>query len=408
MQQKMADYEQPAPKISWEQIELAVAANKRKAKIVPLWTRRVAAAAVVLLLAGAGYRALFTNKSDATENTPQMASQTPSQKTNSPQKDVSSQTPSQETTFPQTPEPRQLAQTAGRDSQETVAVADSPTKDETLTEQKADSQQGETKSPQSEKAEPKPEKVKPKPENQPKSFITQYQDFERKSKSHAFSMDENRLTAKFYFSNGMSEKGTDVAVVPQSPNATGPIGPPGDDEEPPKIYDNEYHRQPVRFGLSVNYRIADRWSIESGLVYTRHSSNYTYQPFDFFFVKAEQRLNYVGIPLKLNHLLWANRRFSVYASAGGMAEKMVNGDRKYMVHEDQPQVDEDVEIRPLQFSLNGAVGAAYRLTDLFSIYAQPELNYYFKNSNIDIPTFYQDKPLNFNFSVGLRMNFGVK
>lgn len=204
----------------------------------------------------------------------------------------------------------------------------------------------------------------------------------------------------------MADKGTDTPVdMSTDPSTTGPIGPPSGDEEPPKIYDNIYHRQPIRFGLAVNYRIADRWSIESGIVYTRLTSTYTYQPFDFFFVKADQRLHYIGIPIKVNHRLWAYRQFNVYASLGAMAEKMVGGKRTYDVHFDQPIVEETIEIKPLQFSLSAAVGAEYRLADPFSIYAEPELNYYFKNSSIDIPTFYQDQPLNFGFSLGLRLNF---
>lgn len=406
MQQKMADYEKPAPEVSWEQIEQAVAANKRKAKLVPLWTRRIAAAAVILLSVGAGYKAFFADKTNATEQSPPLASQTPV----SPKEVVSPK----EIVAPQTPEQKLLGQTAVTP----VTIADSQKQEENVTEQKenlivknvdtAEQKQSQTE----QKADSQQtEKVTTNPAHQPKPFDTQQQnfndlDFRKKSGYRNLSPTGNRLTAKLYLSNSMADKGTDTAVdFPTDPSATGPIGPPGDDEEPPKIYDNIYHRQPVRFGLSFNYRFANRWSIESGVVYTRLSSNYTYQPFDFFFVKAEQRLTYLGVPLKVNHLLWTKRHFNLYASLGGMAEKMLKGRRTYDLHFDQPTVEESITIRPLQFSLNAAIGAEYRLTDLFSIYAEPELNYYFKDSSIEVPTFYQDKALNFSISVGLRMNF---
>lgn len=36
-----------------------------------------------------------------------------------------------------------------------------------------------------------------------------------------------------------------------------------------------HHRQPLRFGLSLRYRIDDRWSLEAGLAYTRLISDIT-------------------------------------------------------------------------------------------------------------------------------------
>ena len=47
MQQKMADYQQPAPEVSWDQLDKALAANKSKAKVMPMWTRWLAAAVMV-------------------------------------------------------------------------------------------------------------------------------------------------------------------------------------------------------------------------------------------------------------------------------------------------------------------------------------------------------------------------
>ena len=72
MRQKMADYRQPAPELSWDEIEQAVAAQKReavptsqhKAKLMPLWLQRVAAVAVILVVSGAGYWAVFQHREE--------------------------------------------------------------------------------------------------------------------------------------------------------------------------------------------------------------------------------------------------------------------------------------------------------------------------------------------------------
>ena len=143
------------------------------------------------------------------------------------------------------------------------------------------------------------------------------------------------------------------------------------------------HRQPVRFGLSLRYRLDGRWSVESGLSYTCLSSDITTIVADKTTV-TEQRLNYIGLPLNISYDLLKNRRFGLYVSAGGMIEK-------------------SLDTSPWQFSLNGAAGAEYKLTDFFRLYAEPGLGYYFKDGS-SIPTIYQDHPLNFNLSFGLRFN----
>ena len=144
-----------------------------------------------------------------------------------------------------------------------------------------------------------------------------------------------------------------------------------------------HHRQPVRFGLSLRYQFDERWSVESGLTYTRLSSDIT-TTVDGVTTTTEQRLNYLGLPLNVSYSLWKSRHFGLYVTAGGMIEK-------------------SLDTNPWQFSLSGAAGAEYRLTDIFSLYAEPGLGYYFKDGS-STPTIYQDHPLNFNLSLGLRFN----
>ena len=54
MRQKMADYQWPAPELSWDELDRALSVNKPR-KTRALWLRRIAAAAVILLIAGVGY-----------------------------------------------------------------------------------------------------------------------------------------------------------------------------------------------------------------------------------------------------------------------------------------------------------------------------------------------------------------
>ena len=144
-----------------------------------------------------------------------------------------------------------------------------------------------------------------------------------------------------------------------------------------------HHSQPIRFGLTFRYRLNDRWSVEGGLSYTRLSSDITTTKNGVTTV-TEQQLNYIGLPLKINYEFWKSNHFGLYISAGGTIEKRLDAIL-------------------WQFSLNGSVGAEYKLTNVFSLYAEPGIGYYFKDGS-SIPTIYKDHPLNFNLNIGLRFN----
>ena len=198
----------------------------------------------------------------------------------------------------------------------------------------------------------------------------------------------NRLMAKVYMSSAMTGNQYEsygrpdiyiLGVLTRYPNY------PNSSYSNLAVLTEHYvhHRQPVRFGLSLRYRLTDCWSVESGLSYTRLSSDITTIILNETTV-TEQRLNYIGLPLNISYELWRSRYFGLYLSGGSTIEKCLNAS-------------------PWQFSLNGAAGAEYKLTDFFSLYAEPGIGYYFKDGS-STPTIYKDHPLNFNLSFGLRLN----
>ena len=232
-------------------------------------------------------------------------------------------------------------------------------------------------------------------------------DFHRSSSS----TDGKRLMAKAYLSNSMTGGANAMSLstaISNSENNCPDINDPKDNSNPtynpstPIVQEKEErvsHRQPIRFGLTLCYRLNDQWSIESGLVYTRLSSDYTYLLAGTPNAQGEQQLSYIGIPLKVNYQLWNSRHVGLYVTAGGMMEKMVKG--SLQMTENGKEQKTDVSIKALQFSVNGAVGMEYRLTNLMSIYAEPGVDYYFNNHS-NMPTYYQEKPFSFNLNVGLR------
>lgn len=166
------------------------------------------------------------------------------------------------------------------------------------------------------------------------------------------------------------------------------------------------HRQPVRAGVSFRYDLGRRWSIETGLTYTMLSSDIDAGS-EFRRCLIERKLHYIGIPLNASYDFLQKKRWSMYATAGGMLEKCVSGREvaEYRTNGITSSTDtHEISVRELQWSVNAAVGAEFNFTPLIGIFAEPGVSWFFGNGS-QIETIYQDRPFNFNFRVGLRFSF---
>ena len=175
-----------------------------------------------------------------------------------------------------------------------------------------------------------------------------------------------------------------------------------------KSVKTEYkHRLPVRVGLNVAYRLTDRLSVESGVSYTRLSSdmkdgtknNYS---------SSSQKLDYIGVPLNVKYRAFGYRRLSVYASAGLLTEKCVSGKttHEYVISgEKKKHETEGVAAKPWQLSVNAALGAQFDVLRNVGVYVEPGVSYYFDDRS-PLSTIYKEKPLNFNLNLGVRYTIG--
>jgi hypothetical protein len=240
-------------------------------------------------------------------------------------------------------------------------------------------------------------------------------------------MKGGKLMAKVYFSNTVvggqkGQGGGDLAsATPAHSVMSEPVGTGGATDiyffplasfkavnnVPLPKEEEIHHHQPVRVGMTVRYPISDRWSVESGLQYSRLSSDITVSSVGNG-SQTDQDLDYLGMPVNVNYQLVGGKRWSVYASAGGAVEKMVKGKRTtrdVANGKEGPVERESVSIKPLQYSVTGAIGAEYHVDSTISIYAEPGVSYHFDNHSA-IPTYYQEKPLGLSLNVGLRFNLG--
>ena len=354
MQQKMAGYEYPAPELPWDEVDRVLSANKSRSARV-LWLRRMAAAAVILLIAGVGYWSFLSNESEQSPSiTASVEEQSLDAYEEQPEKQVDTAPATSDMFLKKTKPQHELVAISEPEEVITVSTIDPDTINTPAT---------------SEQKQPQAAEKKTKPSESPRHVIYPSDLRDRK---HSV----NRLTAQVYMSSTMTGGRTDYF------NAQG--GYASSDPFQDSVQ-HIHHRQPIRFGFSLRYRFNADWSVESGLTYTRLSSDINTTVGRLATV-TEQQLNYIGLPLNISYEFYKSRHFGLYLTTGGTTEKCL-------------------DTSSWQFSLNGAIGAEYQLMDFLSLYAEPGLGYYFKNGSTK-PTIYLDHPLNFNLSLGLR--FTVK
>lgn len=145
------------------------------------------------------------------------------------------------------------------------------------------------------------------------------------------------------------------------------------------------HRLPVSVGLSVRKNLGKGFSVETGLMYTFLSSDIN---------NMVQKLHYLGIPLRVNWNFVDTRNFIVYLSAGGALEKCVYGK---LGHEKQT-------VKPVQWSVLGAMGAQYNLSRRWGLYVEPGVSYYFDDGS-PVQTIRKERPCSFTIQAGLRLSY---
>lgn len=151
------------------------------------------------------------------------------------------------------------------------------------------------------------------------------------------------------------------------------------------------HHQPISFGLSVRKELPKGFSVETGLTYTMLSSDVKLSGSKEM---EDQKLHYIGIPLRANWDFLDKKLFTLYLSAGGMVEKCVYGEL----------ANERVTVNPMQLSVMGAVGAQINATKRVGIYIEPGVAYFF-NDGSDVQTIRKETPFNFNIQAGVRFTY---
>ena len=165
-----------------------------------------------------------------------------------------------------------------------------------------------------------------------------------------------------------------------------------------------HHRLPLTFSLSVNKMLGQKWAIGTGLQYTRLYSE-TQEGNTYSWTQKEQRLHYLGIPLRATWYPVNSKRWAIYTSAQTMLELPVGSTLRQNAIVDGLQIDtKKLTLNPsIQWSVGLGVGLEYRLSPVIGLYAEPSVQYFFKTAD-GLDSYRTAHPVTFSVPIGIRIN----
>ncbi len=162
--------------------------------------------------------------------------------------------------------------------------------------------------------------------------------------------------------------------------------------------ERQHHDHPISFGLTLSYPLTNRWTLSTGLVYTRLNSQFV-NVLSGTPITTDQRLDYLGVPLNMQYHVLKGKGWKVYATAGAQIDWNIRAKRN------TEGVDVNARNDHPQWSLAGGIGIEYDIIPLVGIYAEPGLRYYLKNDS-KVDNFFKDQPFNWTLQIGIRLNLG--
>lgn len=166
-----------------------------------------------------------------------------------------------------------------------------------------------------------------------------------------------------------------------------------------------HHYRPKTFSLSLNKQLSPHWFLGTGLTYTRLKSDFE-SDFNGSSLQKIQKIDYVGIPLRLTYRIWDKGRFNAYTTGGVTFEMPVHSslDKKFITTADSSYTLKGNIKARYQWSINLGIGVQYKIFKPFSLYLEPNMFYYFGNGS-GLETYRTEHPFMFSIPFGLRLTW---
>lgn len=171
------------------------------------------------------------------------------------------------------------------------------------------------------------------------------------------------------------------------------------------VTESTKHHLPFTLSITFSWSMNHNINIESGLNYSFLSSEFIKGRADLGFVD-NQKIHYIGIPLKLSYKWHETNRWSIYSSAGFVMDIPVKSyvDTDYMFKGKSLYYESEPFNAPIQWSTGLGVGLQYNFTPQFGIYAEPNI-YYFIPTDSEIETYRTEHPISISIPIGFRLNW---
>ena len=171
------------------------------------------------------------------------------------------------------------------------------------------------------------------------------------------------------------------------------------------IGEKVHHDRPLTYSLSINKQLSPHWTFGTGLTYTRLKSEIE-SPFNDATLKKTQKIDYLGIPLRMTYSAWNKGRFNAYVTGGVTFEIPVHSSltKQFVVTSDSSFTMKGTIHPHNQWSVNIGIGVQYQILKPFSFYIEPNLFYYFKNGS-DTQTYWTEHPFTLSIPFGLRLTW---
>ena len=172
-----------------------------------------------------------------------------------------------------------------------------------------------------------------------------------------------------------------------------------------KIEEYEHHDKPITLGLAVNKNIGKHWSLETGLQYSYLKSYFTLGTGNYR-VDKEQKLHYIGIPIKLSYQFMAYKKLSAYGSAGASIHIPLSGKTyaDYVVGGKSGYATDWKTTPSIQWTVNTNIGIQYQFAPKLTLFVEPTLNWYIPNGS-EVKNTWTERPFTLTVPFGIRLSW---
>lgn len=187
--------------------------------------------------------------------------------------------------------------------------------------------------------------------------------------------------------------------------AEGLAAPTAMEPNPMPVEERVEYEKPFSVGLSASIGLNERVSVLTGLEYTRLGSSHTIGR-DTLYIRNQQKIHYVGVPLGLTYSVWSKGKLRLNASAFGKMEIPVAATLNQVHHNGNAYTyQNNFQFQaPVQWSAGAGFGLQYNVLPWMGLYLEPQVRYYFDTGG-KVQTIRQAQPVEFAVPFGVRLTF---